>query len=228
METKDESFGITEVRLGFWSASFSATFAVMYIAAEMAHLSGLLGPHDSPESLVVRMTPSLLLAMAFVMLMVTIHACASKQHKIWAHIALVFAVIYAVLVSIVYFVELTVVVPRTMQGEADQVALLEFGFGTFMFAIDILGYFFMSLATLFAAPVFDGRGLERWIRWALVVNGVLAPAIALQIIYPPLWNVAAVWVVSFPASTVMLAVWYRRTPPHVAADVGLGGLEHVG
>jgi len=208
---KDDSLDRTAARLGFWSAFFSAIFAIMYIVAELAHLLGLLGQHDSPESLVVRMTPSLLLPIAFVILMVAIHACASEQRKIWSHSALAFAVIYAVLVSIVYFVELTVVIPRTIRGEADQVALLSFGFGTFMFAIDILGYAFMSLATLFAAPVFGGQGLERWIRWALLVNGLLAPVIALQILYPPLWNVAAIWVVSFPAATVMLAVWFRRS-----------------
>lgn len=210
MEIKRDSVGSTAGRLGFWSASFSATFAIMYILGEVAHLLGMLGPHDSPESLVVRMTPSLLLPIAFIILMVTIHDCASKQSKIWANIALAFAVIYAVLVSIVYFVEITVVVPLTTQGEADQVALLTFGFGTFMFAIDILGYGFMSLATLFAVPIFDGGGLERWIRRALFVNGCLAPVIVLQILYAPLWHLAALWAVSFPAATVMLAVWFRR------------------
>jgi len=203
-------------RLGFWSAFFSATFGIMYLLGEAAHLLGLLGPHDSPASLVVRMAPSLLLPVAFVILMATINACASKRSRVWAQIALAFAVIYAVLVSFVYFVELTVVIPQTVRGEADEVALLVFGFGTFMFAVDILGYAFMSLATLFAAPVFEGRGLELWIRWALIVNGFLAPVIALQIIFPPLWKVAALWAVSFPAATVMLAVWFSRTQRTVA------------
>jgi hypothetical protein len=183
----------------------------MYIVAEFAHMLGMLGSHDSPESLVVRMVPSLFLPIAFIVLMCAIHTHASKQSEIWAQIALAFALIYAALVSIVYFVELTVVIPLAMRGEADQVELLVFGFGTFMYAIDILGYAFMSLATLFAAPVFNGRGLERWIRCALIINGLLAPAIALQIIYPPLFYIAAVWVISFPAATVMLAAWFRRT-----------------
>ena len=206
----DKAVSKTAGHLGFWSAVLSATFGIMYIAGELAHLSGMLGLHDSPESLAVRMVPSLLLPIAFVVLMTTIHDGAPKQSRIWAHLALAFAVIYAVLVSFVYFVELAVVIPRTIQGEADQVALLIFGFGTFMFAVDILGYAFMSLSTLLAAPVFDDSGLERWIRRALIINGLLAPAIALQIFYPPLFYVAAIWAVSFPAATVMLAVWFRR------------------
>ncbi len=60
-----------------------------------------------------------------------------------------------------------------------------------IFAIDILGYGFMDLATVFAARMFDVRGLERWIRWSLSVSGCLAPVIVLQILYPPLWRVVA-------------------------------------
>ena len=110
----------------------------------------------------------------------------------------------------VYFVQLALVIPKTLQGEAEQVSLLIFGAGTFMFVIDILGYAFMSLSTLVAALVFDRLGLECWIRRALLVNGLLAPVIALQAFYPVLFFVAAIWVISFPAATMLLAAWFRR------------------
>jgi len=160
--------GIENVsRLGFWSAVLSAVFAIAYIVAEIAHLLGLLGPHGSPLSLILRMVPSLLLAPSFVVLMVSIHHYASEEKKIWSHVGLAFAIIYAVLVSVIYFVEMTVVVPPLQRGESDKVALLIFDpFTSFMYAIDVLGYGFMSLATLFVAPVFAGRKLERWIRRA--------------------------------------------------------------
>jgi len=61
------------------------------------------------------------------------------------------------------------------------------------------------------APVFAGVGIERWIRLALIINGCLAPFIALQIIYPPLWQVATIWGLSFPAAAIMLAIWFKRT-----------------
>jgi hypothetical protein len=198
-------------RLGFWSAVCSAGFAIMYSVAEIAHQLGMLGPYDNPVSLIVRMVPSLLLPIVFVVLIIAVRVLAPKQFRIWADIAVAFAVIYAVLVSLVYFVELAVVIPRTMQGGADEVALLIFGAGTFMFAIDILGYAFMSLSTLAAAMIFSGRGLECWIHRALLVNGLLAPAIALQVFYPVLFFATAVWVVSFPAAALMLAIWFRRS-----------------
>lgn len=197
-------------RLGFWSAVFSAGLALAYIIAELSHLLGLLGPHDGPVSLVLRMTPSLLLAVAFIILMVSIHEYAAPDSKIWSHAGLAFAVVYAVLVSIVYFVELAVVIPHTLRGEAHKVALLIFGPGTFMFAVDILGYGFMSLATLLAAAAFQHGRLDRWIRRAMIANGVLAPAIVLQIFYAPLWNLAALWVITFPLATVLLAVLFKK------------------
>jgi hypothetical protein len=35
-----------------------------------------------------------------------------------------------------------------------------------IYSINGFGYGLMSLATLFAAPVFRGEKLERWVRWA--------------------------------------------------------------
>ena len=43
----------------------------------------------------------------------------------------------------------------------------------------------MSLATLFAARVFTGGGLERTVRVFLTANGLLLPFIALQMYFHP-------------------------------------------
>jgi len=44
----------------------------------------------------------------------------------------------------------------------------------------------MSLATLFAAFAFTGKGIERTVRWFMIANGLLLPFLALQIYYHPL------------------------------------------
>lgn len=78
--------------------------------------------------------------------------------------------------------------------------------------VDMFGYSFMSLATLFAARVFTGGGLLLVVRWFLTANGLLLPFLALQMYYPPLiWGVA-LWAVTFPGSTWSLAVLFHRTP----------------
>jgi len=54
--------------------------------------------------------------------MVSVHYNTSEERKIWSHIGLVFATIYAVLISINYYVQLTFVVPRLLQGDVDSIS----------------------------------------------------------------------------------------------------------
>ncbi len=105
-------------KVGRWSAFLSLTFSLTYIVGQLAEWLGLLGSDGGPESastatgLVILLTPSLFLGIAFLILMVSVHYHASEDKKIWSHIALVFATIYATLISINYYVQLTLVVPH--------------------------------------------------------------------------------------------------------------------
>ena len=111
----------------------------------------------------------------------------------------------------VYFVQLTLVGPRLAAERADGIEVLLFvPFHSFLYAVDILGYSFMSLATLCAAMVFTGRGLERVVRTCLIPDGVLLPFIALQMYVHGLIWIAALWAVTIPASTWLLALLFRR------------------
>jgi hypothetical protein len=120
---------------------------------------------------VIPVGASLLLAPSFVVMMVSIHYAAPEEKKIWSHIGITFAVLYAALVSIVYVTWLFVVEPHVLRGQAEQVALLSFAPGSFMQMVDGLGYTFMGIATLFAAPVFAGKRVEQWICWLCLLNG---------------------------------------------------------
>jgi hypothetical protein len=131
----------------------------------------------------------------------------------------VFATIYAVLISINYYVQLTFVVPRLLQGDVESVSLQPFlfvPFDSFLYSVDILGYSFMSLATLFAAFAFTGNGIERTVRWFMIANGLILPFLALQIYYHPLIWIAALWAITFPGATVSLAVLFRRDEQSIA------------
>jgi hypothetical protein len=86
-------------------------------------------------------------------------------------------------------------------------------FDSFLYAVDILGYSFMSVATLFAARVFTGNGVERAARVFLTANGLLLPFIALQMYYHPLIWFATAWAVTFPGATFALALLFHRARP---------------
>lgn len=206
-------------RLGWYSAILATVCSVAYVVAQLAEWLGLLGSAGGPESastplgLVLLLFPSLLLGPSFLVLMVSVHARAPAERRTCSHVAVTFATIYAALISLVYYVQLTLVAPRLAAGRVRGIeAFLFVPFDSFLYAVDILGYSFMSLATLFAARVYTGVGLERTVRWALTANGLLLPFIALQMYFHPLIWVASLWAVTFPASTIALAVWFKRSP----------------
>jgi hypothetical protein len=216
-------------QIGFWAAVLATVFSVTYDVGQIAEWMGLMGSGGGPEhastllGLVVLLTPSLFLASSFLVLAVGIHEVASPDRTVWSHAALAFAIAYAVLVSLNYFVQLTWVAPRLASGRTEGIEPFLFTpFDSFIYAVDILGYSFMSVSTLFAARVFPGRGLEAIVRRFLTANGLLLPFIALQMYWHWLIWIAALWAVTFPGSTWSLAVLFRRAivVPAGSTDAG--------
>ncbi len=203
--------------LGFWSAILATVLSLAYDVGQIAEWLGWLGsrggPHStsSPLGLVVLLTPSLLLGPSFLALMIGVHQLAPRDRKVWSHTAVAFATVYATLICLVYFVQLTLVTRRLALGRMADIEVLRFvPFDSFLYSVDLLGYSFMSLATFFAAMVFTGSGLERIARLFLLANSMVLPFLVLQLYYPPLIWVAAPWAITFPGSTWTLALLFRR------------------
>jgi hypothetical protein len=204
---------------GFWSAVLATAFSLAYVVAQLAEWLGWLGSRGGPESgstvlgIVVLLTPSLFLGSAFLVLVVSIHQLASHDQKVWSHAAVVFGTAYCVLISTVYFVQLTFVAPHIARGQIRGIEPFIFvPFDSFLYAVDILGYTFMSVSTLFAARVFTGVGLERVVRIFLTANGLPIPFLALQMYFHQLIWIASLWAVTFPGATWALAILFRRMP----------------
>ncbi len=122
-----------------------------------------------------------------------------------------FAIVYTVLISINYYVQLAWVGPRLAAGRiAGMEPFLFTPFDSFLYAVDILGYSFMSVATLFAAYALEKHGAERMARFFLITNGLLLPFLALQMYVHWLIWIAALWAVTFPGATISLALLFRR------------------
>ncbi len=203
--------------LGFWAAILATVFSITYDVGQIAEWLGWLGSAGGPESastplgLVVLLTPSLFLGPSFLVLMVCVHQSADPGRRVWSQAAVAFATIYAALICINYYVQLTWVAPELSSGVTHRIEPFIFvPFDSFLYAVDILGYSFMSLATLFAAGVFKRGGKERVARRLLIANGLILPFIALQMyVHWFIW-IAALWAVTFPGSTWALAVLFRR------------------
>ena len=224
------STGSDAMRLGFWAAVLTvigtAAFAVAGVTTPPRS-----GPFCVSECVpypyvdVARfipgdylwLVPGILLVPVFVVLMACIHAYASEPRKIFSRIALSFGLVYAVVILTDYYVQFAVVVPSLQAGETDGLSLFtQYNPHGLFIALESLGYFAMSAALLFAAPVFAGGRVERVVRGLFVLSFVLAVAafswlgilghdlVAFEVIVLTInWSVLI-------ASSVLLSVLFRR------------------
>jgi hypothetical protein len=203
--------------VGYWSAVLATVFSITYVIPQIGEWLGMLGSAGGPESsstplgIYVLLTPSLLLGPSFLALIAAVHQTSPVERKVWSLMAFGFATIYTALIGINYYVQLAWVGPRLAAGRvAGMEAFLFVPFDSFLYAVDILGYSFMSLATLCAARVFEGDGQERLVRWLLLANGCVLPFLLLQMFVHSLIWIAAIWAVTFPGATIALAIFFGR------------------
>ncbi len=205
-------------KLGFRSAVLTSIFSVSYVIGQLAEWFGLMGSGGGPENdstwfgLAVLLIPSLFLGVSFVVMMGSVHRQAPEDRKIWSQTGLTFATMYGTLICMNYYVQLTLVAPALYRGDvSDSVRPFLFNvFNSFTYSVDLLGYSFMSLSTLFAAFVFTGPGPQTTVRRFLIANGLILPFIALQTFYHPLIWGASLWAVTLPGASVSLAVLFSR------------------
>jgi hypothetical protein len=218
-------------RVGLWAAILTvlvtATFAVVGVAtpARSGPFCATWGCVPAPYTDVAGfipgdylwLIPGTLLVPIFVVLMASIHAWAPETRRIFSRIGLAFAVAYAVVIGVDYFVQFTVVIPSLQAGETAALSLLtQYNPHGLFIAGEALGYLTMSVALLSAAPVFAGGGVERAIRWVFGAGFGLAVVafVAFWLVGGDLvaFEVAVLsinWIVLI-ASGVLLSVVFRR------------------
>lgn len=111
----------------------------------------------------------------FVIFVIAVHFYAPEERKIFSFTGVAFSVIAAAVLMTDLFVQFTVVPVSVMNGETEGIALLTQynGHGIFI-ALEELGYWLMSLAFLFLAPVFLSKSrMNRFISLLFVIQFVL-------------------------------------------------------
>lgn len=197
----------TVQKIGWWAATFSLLFALGYCVAQLLSTFTML-PH--PHDLFWLFLPSLFLAPAFVVTMICLHYIAAPSVKIWTALGVAFALLYCADVSMVYFTQLTVVIPPLLKEEINETHVLAFHTKSFLMAVDCLGYFFMSLSTLFASFAFAHTG--KWLYRGLLYNGLLIPVLVLAFFYPVFYYAGAIWMITFPLAMVNVArLFYHQS-----------------
>ena len=216
-------------QLGFWSAVLATLSSIGYgiaLIVTMISMSatatntspgwrgiGLFVASFQPIQM-LSLIPSLLLAPTFVVLMVSLHYYASPDKKIWSHLGIAFALIYAALASINYILQLTVVRLSIVNKETDGLAMFVMGNSHSIFWALASAYVFMNLAMLFVAPVFHGGRLERWIRWLFIANGasVVVSIFGVGVDSPVIYLLVSLvpWCIIFSLATALVAMLFKR------------------
>ncbi|MDE6515115.1 MAG: hypothetical protein K2L03_03665 [Bacteroidales bacterium] len=97
------------------------------------------------------------------------YECAADR-KVAANVGLLFAAVYAVLVSLVYFAQTTL----RFDGLSEQAAwILDFRKGGLLFNYDLLGYGMMALSTFFIGLSLKPEGrADKWLKALLMIHGL--------------------------------------------------------
>ncbi|MBK1813219.1 hypothetical protein JHL18_21590 [Clostridium sp. YIM B02505] len=117
---------------------------------------------------------SLFISWGFVPMICSFSAIGNKENKAAAYTAIAFSSVYAVLVGLVYFAQLTTI--RLSELNEQALAILNYkNLGSLFFNYDLFGYAFMALSTFFIAFTIEVKNKkDKWLKILLLAHGVFA------------------------------------------------------
>jgi len=172
-----EGFTPLHRTLGKTAAWVVFSLIVIYAVTTILGFLSLKDPLDQIGDPYFTMMEILIFLMSpfMVISMIAVHAYATQNVKAYSFTALVFMIVMAVITSSIHFIVLTV--SRQIEASGFTWAPLFFSFSwpSVAYTADILAWdWFFALSILFAVPVFKGDGLERVLRYLMIVSGVLS------------------------------------------------------
>ena len=201
----------TIYKIGFWSGLVAFTSALAFVIVQLLQVVGVFSfPFDE----ILIYVTSLCIVIPFVLEILALHYVASEDKKIYSHAALIFSIIYAVFVTSNYVVQLATVIPMQLKGALQEVQVLKQTPHSLFWDFDAIGYICMGFATLFAVPVFEKHGFQKWVRISFLANALATPLIAFVYFYPTfsarLYILGFPWGITAPLSMLMLTIMFRK------------------
>lgn len=194
--------------LGFFASLASLTAVVGYGVVQTMQVVGTL---SYPVADVLIYASSLCISAPFLIAMLALHETVDPRRRMWTGGALLFAVIYVTYVTLMYTVQLSVVIPRSMDRPATDV--LGVSPQSLFWAIDGLGYIAMGISTLFAALALPRAGPGLWARRFLLSHAIITPIIAFIYFYPHfsvgVLLLGSPWLITASGSLLALAIYFR-------------------
>jgi hypothetical protein len=206
-------------KLGFCAAVAAFIAAVVYGFAQIAQILNIA---SYPLADILIYGASLCISAPFLMAILALHDTVEPRKRVWTTGALLFGVMYVTYVVLMYAVQLSVVIPKSMASPSSGV--LGVAPQTLLWTIDGLGYVSMGVSTLFAALSLPRVGVGMWARRFMLANALITPVIAFIYFYPHfspgVLLLGAPWLVTAPGSLLALALYFRVIDPAAAGRSG--------
>lgn len=198
-------------KVGFWSGLIAF---IAITAFGVVQTLQILGFFTYPWDEILIYGFSLRITVPFMLEILALHHITKPDKKFWSHTAVIFTVIYVVFVVANYVVQLATVIPMTVKGVSDEINILRQTPHSLFWDFDAIGYIAMGLATLFAMPVFEKTGFQKWVRYTFLVHSFTTPLIAFVYFSPNfsdnLLLIATPWVITAPLSMLMLCLMFKK------------------
>lgn len=158
-------------KLGFWSSVFVSILGVVYLLLISIFFAteGFIFPPSDIVQLIAGIV-TFLTAPGLIVVFSSIYYVKEWENKILGSLGLTFIILFAAMVSINRFVQLTII-QQSMPGTSSQdlARFLPYSSGSVMFALEMLGWgFFSSLAAFSVAFLFKGSRLNTSIKWMFI------------------------------------------------------------
>jgi hypothetical protein len=160
-------------------------------------------------------------ALLVLLLATAIYEYASQEKKILARLGIAFALAFAILSSMHYYIQWVGVRQSILRNDLTGLGLfVQFNFDSPAAAINMLGWmFFYGLTTLVLAPIFEHNRIDSWIRWAFIINGIGCIFSAILLAFGQKW-VFLFWTILISVTWYaypLLGILFRRLRTRLAA-----------
>lgn len=206
--------------LCFWSSLAVAIFTVGFIVAlpltflpnlvEWAGISAYAERFKPIQMLTV--FPSILLASAYVIFTVSLHYYSENDKKIWSHLSIAFALMYAIISTLNYLIQIITVIPSMENNQSDGLSIFVAGNSKSIFYALMASYFFMCISSLFIAFIFNNKDKDqKVIRIFFMSAGIAGPLCLLGSVVPILMPLAGIlWFICLTSGSVKIAIYFRK------------------
>ncbi|MCQ6958765.1 hypothetical protein [Mucilaginibacter aquariorum] len=195
---------------GFYCALVAFVAIVAYGAVQILQVLGVLH-YPLDDRLIYGC--SLAIAPAFLLAILAFHELSPVERRFWPHAAVLFAVLYAGYVILMYSVQLATVIPTSLVNRQETVLTVKPH--SFFWTLDALGYICMGISTFFAGLGMPRKGSRNlWLRRFLLANGFILPLICFAYFYPQFTTmtllIGSPWLVTASGSMLLLAVYFYK------------------